>query len=826
MNSVLAREEELYRDLERDGESARGIRVFEDMRFFSLFRNSDLEAAVELTRLNRFLENLLLIHGLRKPFAIRFSANVTTAQVNAMDESHTIVLGASPFTAKSLKLDKVYSVYSGMALHEAEHLISSQGFFRFLQLFAARVGALRRALAANPSGPVKKSLMRLHYLKTFCNIVEDCRIERKIIAKSPGFAPYLLDMRKFVYSSEFMSGEMLKHFKELPEREKFLAIATVALRVSTKVPAMLRKYEIHGWNIYDLIRSIESKLDSFKDVLRIAKKLTHIAMLLSEPESTEEEKKEALKDASDEGESESKSSGKGDSPDESGESEEESEDKGSASEESGESDSDSDSDGDSEEGDTDEKSEDSGKSDGAEEEDEDSSAESSESSSSEASEGSGKDSDDSPADDSGDGEDGEAGEGGEDSDSGGDDSDSSDDFFSDIDSIVEEEKPRREGKTVAEIEESELTKRSVEKDLEVILREEPKADFTVGEGVGADTKERRIRDATKALLDKKPPETMMEAVDRASNPSEAVFDPRVAAKYIELAEDKFTVAKIDDGMLVGRSFAFVEPRITEDEVEVFNHFKSIVTPYAKSFREIFTFRLAERMHRFSDLRTGRLHRKKLATAMTTDRVFYTEEHIKTTGVSLCVLLDESGSMGEREGEPSSNPSSWTKATKAFSLAMLVQEALKPVPMMDLHVYSHGSFGPSSKDCLIKHLYGGDLKDPKRLACYRGSHQNYDHVAIRETFKRFRIAAKYEKQIFFYLADGEPCGEGYYGYQAIRATRAEVAAIEKAGAFPICFAIEAFDVKQMFKHYVVFNGNFSEFVAKVRGILTALILAKG
>ena len=193
--------------------------------------------------------------------------------------------------------------------------------------------------------------------------------------------------------------------------------------------------------------------------------------------------------------------------------------------------------------------------------------------------------------------------------------------------------------------------------------------------------------------------------------------------------------------------------------ERYNRAYESVKNYVSAMRSVFRLRMGTRHHVESELLEGKLHRKMLGKAMITDRLFYTETEKKAEGLDLCILLDESGSMGSADH---SSRTYMTRAWSALITAVAMAEALKGVSGINLEAYSHTSTGSLHQDCLIKVLKDVNSKTLMGIGGYCHGAQNYDHVAIREVGNRFAKNTPNKKKVMFVVSDGEPAGHNYYG----------------------------------------------------------------
>lgn len=266
-----------------------------------------------------------------------------------------------------------------------------------------------------------------------------------------------------------------------------------------------------------------------------------------------------------------------------------------------------------------------------------------------------------------------------------------------------------------------------------------------------------------------------------------------------------------------RNTIVIHPQPDKDNENRYLKAYNNVHQHVAAMRNVFRLRLGKRKHTVTELSEGRLHRKMLARAKMTDRLFNRTYTRTDKGLDLCVVLDESGSMGHCTDYTPNN-----KAWKALMVATLIVESLKKVPGISTEVYSYGSVGKYDTDCLVKYLYGKKNPDVRSLGGYSGSMQNYDHMAIRTTGKLFlQNTSNVNKKMMIIVSDGSPRGCGYGGATAIRQTKEAVESLERKGIYVLQVAIESFDSERMFKHFVKYT-NLSELVSKMRKLVTQIV----
>jgi len=294
-------------------------------------------------------------------------------------------------------------------------------------------------------------------------------------------------------------------------------------------------------------------------------------------------------------------------------------------------------------------------------------------------------------------------------------------------------------------------------------------------------------------------------------------EEEVAAKKAE--DERLTVLKADDihDDDMTRRTVLTHPVPSSQNKKHYRQALKEQKKLVNRMRGVFRFRLGKKLHVANELSEGRLHRKQLARAPMVERIFCRRYMKQSQGLSLCLLLDESGSMGSATPGGGVRGRAWV----AFQVAVLITEALKNVPGIELEVYSFSSCGERNKDNYVKYLYGKKNPTVYGVGGYMHGAENYDHMAILTATKLFMENTTNKKRMMIVMSDGYPSGTGYGGPSAIAKTKAAVKSAEKKGIFMMQVAIAAIDPSRMFKNYVMFT-DMSQLVNKMKGLVTRIV----
>lgn len=198
-------------------------------------------------------------------------------------------------------------------------------------------------------------------------------------------------------------------------------------------------------------------------------------------------------------------------------------------------------------------------------------------------------------------------------------------------------------------------------------------------------------------------------------------------------------------------------------------------------------------------RSGILDTTKLAEAYQgVPQVYLRQGHVRTNKSTICVLIDESGSMSGK------------KEILARQAAILLNETFGKSLGVDLYIYGHtADIGSVGYINLSVYREGSHYNPKFSLSKSCAKSQNRDGDAILEVAKRVRKFTK-ENCIMFVISDGSPCANGYGGIPAIKDTAAKVKEAEKLGFGIIQISIDAvYRVEDMFDTYIDIGYNLEE-----------------
>lgn len=201
-------------------------------------------------------------------------------------------------------------------------------------------------------------------------------------------------------------------------------------------------------------------------------------------------------------------------------------------------------------------------------------------------------------------------------------------------------------------------------------------------------------------------------------------------------------------------------------------FAELVRTYSSSIaaiRKSMMFRNTEMRlpsfgHRSGDIDENSLFKLRLDD----DRVMCQMDQVRTKRIAVCLLVDESGSMG---GE---------KITEARNVAICLAEGLKGIHGVVASIYGHTAEEHLlALGCCIREYL--TPRAPEIASCMqmKGRCENHDGFAIQDTARRFQADyGAFDRKIIFVISDGSPHGADYGGAKALDHVRAVSEACRK------------------------------------------------
>lgn len=232
-------------------------------------------------------------------------------------------------------------------------------------------------------------------------------------------------------------------------------------------------------------------------------------------------------------------------------------------------------------------------------------------------------------------------------------------------------------------------------------------------------------------------------------------------------------AEVPDGLCdLGEKYDLVKVKANADYKSQYSSVVSEHKSAINAIRSSLLFRsnvakLLSYGHRSGDIDENSLYK----IGMNDDRVMTKTDTISSKKIAICLLVDESGSMG-----------SGGRYIDARNVAITMAESLKGMDGIDVHIYGHSAEEGSRKmGVVLREYYSPRQKNLAACMEISARAQNHDSWAILHTANIFnRDCIDYDRKIMFVISDGEPAGSNYGGAPARKHMLAVSQACRKKG----------------------------------------------
>jgi hypothetical protein len=157
-------------------------------------------------------------------------------------------------------------------------------------------------------------------------------------------------------------------------------------------------------------------------------------------------------------------------------------------------------------------------------------------------------------------------------------------------------------------------------------------------------------------------------------------------------------------------------------------------------------------HRSGDIDENSLFKIK----MNDDRVMTKADSVSNKKIAICLLVDESGSMGCDN-----------RVEEACNTAIVMAESLRGMEGISVSIYGHSAEESHKyRNVTLREYYSPRQNNLAACMEISARAQNHDSYAILHTANIFnRDYLDYDRKILFVISDGEPAGSGYGGAPA-------------------------------------------------------------
>ena len=206
----------------------------------------------------------------------------------------------------------------------------------------------------------------------------------------------------------------------------------------------------------------------------------------------------------------------------------------------------------------------------------------------------------------------------------------------------------------------------------------------------------------------------------------------------------------------------------EGDLDTYNRIRKEISPLVPALKKILVAQNKNYDFVIHGCRSGLLDTTKLAEAYQGVPQVYTRMgHVRTNNTAVCILIDESGSMGH-------GVCGTTRYKIARKAGILFNEAFGKVPGVDLFIYGHtaDNLEEYSTELMVYREPGMGIDQYKALSDVTARYENRDGDAILSAAKRVRKFTQ-SSCTMFVISDGAPCADDYWGDSAIKDTRTKI-----------------------------------------------------
>ena len=232
--------------------------------------------------------------------------------------------------------------------------------------------------------------------------------------------------------------------------------------------------------------------------------------------------------------------------------------------------------------------------------------------------------------------------------------------------------------------------------------------------------------------------------------------------------------------------------------------------YASRLVQMLDINFDPSVDRINSLRTGKLDPRKVAEVVpgNTNVYYLMEENQTTKPFSVCILCDESGSMGG--------------ADKIYHQKRIVKTLYlafsEIIPEDKLFIYGH-SGGSTPEIYIYQDKYENKFEERIEQMCARSS--NYDGPVIEEVYEKVRSFTD-DNIIFIVLSDGQPAGDCYGGSRDVEDMKRIIEKCRRDGYVTLGVGILHFSDPGLYNYSCVINDLDDEAIKKVSHLVNKVV----
>jgi len=289
-----------------------------------------------------------------------------------------------------------------------------------------------------------------------------------------------------------------------------------------------------------------------------------------------------------------------------------------------------------------------------------------------------------------------------------------------------------------------------------------------------------------------------EALEGATDYKSTELSSRMANQIRDLADSGYTEEMIDGALAPTdgqRKISWEKAKNSERSARIYNEAKSTMRAQINKLRKKIQLYGNTAIHNIYRQPRGILDKRQLhRIPMGMTDLFKAKITKEDKPLDICLLVDESGSMGYKLME------------NARNAAIAIKEALADNPMIDLWVYGHSADNRDKGQTEMIEYHSPSMKDrPMAMGGLHARYENRDGNAIITSALRVNSESdNATNKLMIVLSDGEPSADLYRGYTGIDHTKKAVKYVESRGwnVIQVGFGgISTYSMEKMFTNYV-------------------------
>ena len=264
------------------------------------------------------------------------------------------------------------------------------------------------------------------------------------------------------------------------------------------------------------------------------------------------------------------------------------------------------------------------------------------------------------------------------------------------------------------------------------------------------------------------------ALDEATDYKSAELSSRMANQIKDLADSGYSEEMIDGALAVSdgqRKVSWEKAKMTARTTRVYNEAKSNMRAQINKLKKKIQLYGNTNIHNIYRQPRGILDKRQLhRIPMGMTDLFKAKITKEDKPLDICLLVDESGSMGYRLME------------YARDASIAIKEALADNPMINLWVYGHSADNREKGQTEMIEYHSPSMLDrPMAMGGLHARCENRDGNAIITSALRVNNESDNSTQkLMIVLSDGEPSADMYRGYIGIDHTQKAVKHVESRG----------------------------------------------